>query len=81
MFSKFIGTKEERGITAWHIPSGISRASSRYLESGKLYNPWMPEELKRSKILKFIPFLPGPEIERKPIYDPVIIEHFETEHL
>ena len=77
----FVGTKEERGITAWHIPSGLVRNSSRYSDSREPYNPWMPEEFRKSKILKFIPFLPGPEIKRKHIYDDINTEHFETEHL
>ena len=76
----FPGTKEERGITAWHVPSGI-RQSADYLESGKQYNPWMPKELRTSKILKFIPFLPGPEVERKNYNFDISSEKFETEHL
>lgn len=75
------GTKEERGITAWHIPSRVRAQSSNYLESDKLYNPWMPKELRTSKILKFIPFLPGPEIERKDFNCDINSEKFETEYL
>lgn len=78
------GTREERGITAWHVPSGVIRANkNHYLESERQYIPWMPKEMRKSKFLKFIPFLPGPEYGRNDftVNSDINIEQFETEHL
>jgi len=55
----FTGTKEERGILAWNNPV-INAAKNDYLESADLYVPLMPDEMRKSKWLKFVPFLPEP---------------------
>ncbi|XP_053407237.1 solute carrier family 23 member 1-like isoform X1 [Mercenaria mercenaria] len=59
------GTKEERGILAWSKPK-IYDTSSDYVETSELYNPPMPKEMRKSKWLKFIPFLPEPEVDVTP---------------
>ncbi|XP_060600202.1 solute carrier family 23 member 1-like isoform X2 [Ruditapes philippinarum] len=55
------GTKEERGILAWSKPDYNDK--SDYIETSELYIPPMPKEMRRSKWLKFIPFLPEPEVD------------------
>ncbi|KAK3610440.1 hypothetical protein CHS0354_016617 [Potamilus streckersoni] len=56
------GTAEERGITAWYRQKGSNYDEKTYLEGMEIYNPWLPKSIRSSRILKFIPFLPDPEI-------------------
>lgn len=58
----FSGTKEERGIISWNSSSTYHKKNPDYLETSELYVPPMTQEMRQSKWLKFVPFLPEPEI-------------------
>ncbi|XP_052771950.1 solute carrier family 23 member 2-like isoform X3 [Mya arenaria] len=74
------GTKKERGILAWS-KAQKNLSNEKYLESSDLYKPWLPTEMRKSKWLKFLPFLPEPEqdISAEPINRN--IDHEEIEIL
>lgn len=56
MFS-YKGTDEERGITAWKNP-GEKGHSSPFIEGEEVYEPLIPEFLKRQRWLRFFPVFP-----------------------
>lgn len=74
------GSKEERGILAWSKPQA-SKLKSDYLESADVYKLPMPKDMRRSKWLKFIPFLPEPEIDLTPVNSTVHVDSEEVEML
>ncbi|WAR21449.1 S23A2-like protein [Mya arenaria] len=78
--ANFAGTKKERGILAWS-KAQKNLSNEKYLESSDLYKPWLPTEMRKSKWLKFLPFLPEPEqdISAEPINRN--IDHEEIEIL
>lgn len=53
------GTIQERGIAVWQNVD--SPETSLYVETYKVYEPWMPEWLRQSRIIRYLPFLPNPE--------------------
>lgn len=54
------GTIVERGIATWQCIDIPDVPKAIYAEGAELYVPPMPARMRRSKILRFIPFLPNP---------------------
>ena len=56
------GTLKERGIAAWQ-DAGNSKdsGSAMYVQGFDVYDPPFYRFYKRSKILKYLPFMPNPE--------------------
>ncbi|XP_052225245.1 solute carrier family 23 member 1-like [Dreissena polymorpha] len=75
------GTKKERGILAWSGVKSDASITKKYSEGYELYNPWMPSEMRKSRWLKFIPFLPEPETDMTSLKVNNKIEHEQTEFL
>ncbi|KAL4232262.1 hypothetical protein ACF0H5_009836 [Mactra antiquata] len=55
------GTIEERGIATWQNVDDPNSPKTVYVEGYGVYSPWLPEKIKQSKILRYIPFLPNPD--------------------
>ena len=56
-----LGTALERGISAWQVSAEDESKpvdKTIYNEGYEVYNPLLPKALMRSKLLKYIPFLP-----------------------
>ncbi|XP_045190076.2 solute carrier family 23 member 1-like [Mercenaria mercenaria] len=53
------GTIRERGIATWQNVDDPENAATKYVEGLEIYTPLMPARLRKSKILRFIPFLPN----------------------
>ncbi|XP_045190888.2 solute carrier family 23 member 1-like [Mercenaria mercenaria] len=51
------GTDEERGIAAWKNPESLDN-STNFIEGQEVYEPLIPECLKRQRFLRFIPIFP-----------------------
>lgn len=62
----FLGTKEERGITAWQSSETPEEGQSSVYTQGdiSLYDPLLPERVKNLSIMKYIPFLPNPKLKQ-----------------
>ncbi|KAK3094626.1 hypothetical protein FSP39_004171 [Pinctada imbricata] len=56
------GSREERGIAAWHNPEVDPNChSKKYLEGREVYQLNLPKRLLKMKINKYLPFMPDPE--------------------
>lgn len=60
-YFRFSGTIEERGIATWQNVDDPNTARTVYAQGYDVYNPWLPQKIKNSKFLKYIPFMPNPE--------------------
>lgn len=56
------GSKRERGLINWVNVKPDLRLQPNYQESYRLYIPWLPNDIRSSKYLKFLPFMPEPEL-------------------
>ena len=56
------GTVKERGIATWQLVDDPDNADTKYVEGLEVYDPPLTARMRKSKILKYIPFLPDPEI-------------------
>lgn len=56
----FTGTIEERGIATWQNVDS-SGVGTKYVEGYGIYVPWLPQCLKNSSFIKYLPFLPNPD--------------------
>jgi hypothetical protein len=56
-----LGTIAERGIATWQNVDDPTTAKKVYVEGYSIYNPWLPERIKNSRFIRYIPFLPNPE--------------------
>ena len=56
-----IGTIEERGIATWQNVDDTSGSKKVYVEGYDIYQPWLPERIRNSRIIRYIPFLPNPD--------------------
>ncbi|KAL4231675.1 hypothetical protein ACF0H5_009254 [Mactra antiquata] len=75
------GTKKERGIVSWNQPLSYHKKKQDYVESSELYVPPMTSEMRQSKWLKFIPFLPEPELNLKEVQNRNTSNHVATEEI
>ncbi|OWF55077.1 solute carrier family 23 member 1-like [Mizuhopecten yessoensis] len=55
------GTREERGLAAWEALE--DNPSANYSEGYEVYNPLFFDKVKHFKILKFLPFMPAPQVK------------------
>ena len=54
-----LGTAEERGIAAWREDLEITEEPTiEYLEGTEVYEPLLPEKVKSSKLMKYLPIFP-----------------------
>lgn len=55
------GSAKDRGIAAWQVTKEDEAAEidrTRYNEGYEVFNPLLPETVLKSKLVKFVPFLP-----------------------
>ena len=61
------GTREERGIAAWHVGDNEEMTvadRAKYVGGGyEVYSPLIPERILQMSVMKYVPFLP----HRKPV--------------
>ncbi|XP_052772555.1 solute carrier family 23 member 2-like isoform X2 [Mya arenaria] len=53
------GTVEERGIAVWQKVQETG-TDSGYVEGYDIYNVWLPKAVRRSRLVRFLPFLQNP---------------------
>ncbi|KAL3864972.1 hypothetical protein ACJMK2_006612 [Sinanodonta woodiana] len=54
------GTKDERGIAIWQ---NIENSEMGYVEGYDIYYPLIPKRLMKSRVMKYLPFMPNYEEE------------------